>query len=424
MHIAVIGTGIAGMTAAYRLSAEHDVTVYEAADRVGGHTNTVEVDDDGKPLQIDTGFIVYNEKTYPGFCALLDELGVATQPSEMSFSVRDDARRLEYCGSTLSSLFAQRSNLLSPGFIRMVMDILDFNRKSLAFVESGDDAATLGEYLTAGGWRREFVEQYVIPMGAAIWSMQPAAMFSFPAMTFLRFFRNHGLLQIRDRPRWRTVTGGSARYADKLVARYRDRIRLGTPVTCVQRREASVRVLTGHDAGHFDAVFMATHSDQALRLLDRPAAAEKSILGAIPYQANEAVLHTDTALLPTRRRAWASWNYHLPVARRSRATLTYNMNILQRLDAGQTYCVTLNETEAVDSSKIIAAFNYDHPVYSRDSVRAQRRHAEINGLDRIYYCGAYWRYGFHEDGLQSALRACRQFEKDLDDGKLHLRRVG
>ena len=424
MRIAVIGTGIAGMTAAYRLSREHEVTVYEAAGYVGGHTNTVEVDDGGTPLRVDTGFIVYNEKTYPGFCALMDELGVATQLSEMSFSVRDDTEQLEYCGSTLNSLFAQRGNLLSPNFIRMVIDILDFNRASLAFLEEDDDALTLGEYLSRGAWRREFIEQYVIPMGAAIWSMQPAAMFEFPAIYFLRFFANHGLLQIRDRPRWRTVTGGSARYVEKLTAPYRDRIRLATPVSRVQRREGSAQVMTGDDGRHYDAVFMAVHSDQALRILERPTAAEKSILGAIPYQRNDAVLHTDVSLLPRRKRAWASWNYHLPAQSRARATLTYNMNILQRLEAEQTYCVTLNQSEEIDPAKVLATFNYDHPVYSRESVRAQRRHAEINGLDRIYYCGAYWGHGFHEDGLQSAHGACLQFEQDLDDGKLHLRRVG
>ncbi|NND59943.1 MAG: NAD(P)-binding protein [Gammaproteobacteria bacterium] len=424
MQIAVIGTGIAGMTAAYRLCRAHDITVYEANDYIGGHTNTVAVPTANGPLHIDTGFIVYNEHTYPGFCRLLDELSVTTQPSEMSFSVRDDDANLEYCGSTLGSLFAQRRNLLRPRFYRMIADILDFNKRALTFLDGDDERMTLGEFLYQGGWEAAFVDQYIIPMGAAIWSMQPRDMFEFPARFFLRFFRNHGLLQVRDRPQWRTIRGGSARYAEKLTAPFRDRIRLQAPVQRVRRLGNSVQVQSNGDTSIYDAVVIATHSDQALAMIEKPSTNEREILSAMPYQANEAVLHTDTRLLPVRQRAWASWNYHLHREQPELATLTYNMNILQRLQTDQTYCVTLNRTDAIDPRQVLATFNYDHPVYSTDSVAAQRRYDEINGRDRIYYCGAYWRYGFHEDGLQSAERACGQLTRDIADGKLHLRRVG
>lgn len=424
MRVAIIGTGIAGLTAAYRLAGEHELTVYEANDYVGGHTNTVTVNTRNGELAIDTGFIVYNQRTYPGFCALLDELGVATQPSRMSFSVRDDRDGLEYCGGTLDSLFAQRSNLLRPAFYRMIADILDFNRAATDFIDGGGTDTTLGEFLSLGGWGEQFIEQYLIPMGAAIWSMPPADMFDFPALYFLRFFRNHGLLQVRNRPQWRTISGGSARYVEKMTPAFADRIRLRSPVQAVQRLGHAVQVLCDSNKEIYDAVVIATHSDQALRLLQHPSADEQQVLGAMPYQHNHAVLHTDTRLLPRRRRAWAAWNYHLHAGAGSRATLTYNMNILQNLGCDETYCVTLNAGNAVDPRRVIAEFNYDHPVYNAGSIAAQQRYHQINGLDRIYYCGAYWRNGFHEDGVQSAITAVDQLQRDFKSGKLHLRRVG
>lgn len=424
MHVAVIGTGIAGMSAAHRLCSNHELTVFEAGAHVGGHTNTVTFAEDERELAIDTGFIVFNNRTYPGFSSLLARLGVATQASEMSFSVSDASRDFEYAGTSLNALYAQRRNLLRASFNRMLLDILRFNRVAPDFIAAGDEHTTLGEYLRQGEYGSEFVQRYIVPMGAAIWSMRPAAMFDFPALCFLRFFANHGLLQLRDRPRWRTVTGGSVRYVDHLTAPYRDRILLRHPVRAVQRRPGGVRVTTDAGTKLFDAVLFACHSDEVLRLLDRPTRAERSILGAIAYQPNEAVVHTDTRLLPRRRRAWAAWNYRLGAAGSGRATLTYNMNILQRLDSERTYCVTLNDTGAIDPAHALARFAYDHPVYTRASIAAQQRYPEINGLDRVYYCGAYWGYGFHEDGYQSAQRACAQLERDFDDGKLHLRRVG
>ena len=424
MRVAVVGAGIAGMSVAHRLQS-HDLVVYEAGEYVGGHTNTVRVTERDRELDIDTGFIVYNERTYPGFSALLEELGVATQPSEMSFSVTDATRTLEYSGNSLDTMYAQRRNLLRPGFHRMVADILRFNRISRRFVAAGDDTLSLGDYLAQHRFGRLFIDAYIVPMGAAIWSMPPAAMLEFPALYFLRFFANHGLLQIADRPLWRTIAGGSARYVEKLTAGYAQRIRLREPVRAVVRRNAGLEVVTRNGASRFDAVFLACHSDEALRVLERPNTNERDVFGAIAYQPNEAVLHTDTSLLPGRRKAWAAWNYRLPApGSANRATLTYNMNVLQRLDCARTYCVTLNEPDAIDPTTVLGRFNYAHPVYTRAGLAARRRYADINGRGGVYYCGAYWGYGFHEDGYRSAQRACEQFERDLENGKLRLRRVG
>ncbi len=427
MRIAVIGTGIAGMVAAHRLSVDHDITVFEAGDYIGGHTNTVDVDTADGPLSVDTGFIVFNDRTYPNFVALMDELGVASQPSEMSFSVSCQRTGVEYNGHNLDTLFAQRRNLLRPSFHRMIADILKFNREGLAYVEAEakNTSWSLGDFLYAGGYRQAFVEQYLIPMGAAIWSTDPVRMFEFPAEAFLRFFRNHGLLSIKDRPQWRTITGGSQRYVERLTANWRDRVRLSTPVEQVRRTGGSVLVSTrAHGTESFDHVFIACHSDQALGLLADPSDAEREILAAIPYQRNEAVLHTDTRMLPRTRKAWASWNYRLTDDRYPRATLTYNMNILQRLSAQDTYCVTLNDHEnAIDESKVIYRTEYDHPLFLSEGLAAQKRLGEINGQRGTWFCGAYWGYGFHEDGVKSGLTAVDAFEAQAD-AELHLRRAG
>jgi predicted NAD/FAD-binding protein len=413
MKIAVIGTGIAGNVAAYRLHRAHDVTVYEAADRIGGHSHTHSVEQDGRRYEVDTGFIVYNDRTYPRFAALLAELGVASQPSSMSFSVRCDGHRLEYCGSTLDALFAQRRNLMRPSFLGMVRDILRFNREAARRVAGDDGDATLGELLERGRYGRAFVEHYVVPMGAAIWSTDPAAMLDFPARFFVRFLDNHGMLSIDDRPVWRTVCGGSARYVERLTATFRHRVRLNAPVEWIRRPSGGAIVKArGHEAVRYDAVFVACHSDQALALLADASPAERAVLGAIPYQRNEAVLHTDSRLLPQRRRAWAAWNYHVRPGGEGVA-LTYNMNILQRLDAPRPFLVTLNRTDAIDPSRVVKRLVYHHPLFTRESVAAQAQHAEVNRGRRTYYCGAYWRNGFHEDGVVSALEAVRHFEDDL-----------
>jgi len=412
VKVAVIGAGIAGNVAARELHREHDVTVFEAGDHVGGHTHTHDVVLHGRTWQVDTGFIVFNDRTYPNFISLLDELGVAAQDSSMSFSVRDEASGLEYNGTSINTLFAQRSNLVRPSFLGMVRDILRFNREAPRLLDAPGGELPLRDFLERGRYGRHFVDHYVVPMGAAIWSTDPASMMRFPARFFVRFLHNHGMLTVNDRPTWRTIKGGSARYVERLVAPFRDRIQLVTPVEQVRRIPGGVLVKPrGHESVRFDAVFLACHSDQALAMLADASDAEREVLGAIAYQANETVLHTDASLLPRRRLAWAAWNYHVrpdggPVA------LTYNMNILQRLDAPTPLLVTLNHTGAIDPDRIIKRMTYHHPLYTPASVAAQARHREIDGARATYYCGAWLRNGFHEDGVASALAAVAHFRDD------------
>ncbi len=417
MKIAIVGTGIAGNVAAYKLAREHDITVFEADSRIGGHSNTIDVVAAGRRWAIDTGFIVYNDVTYPNFVALLDELGVVSQPSDMSFSVSDRASGLEYNGASLGTLFAQRRNLLRPSFYRMLLDILRFNREAPALLDSPGASLSLGDYLDAQGYSRGFVEHYIVPMGAAIWSATPDGIRRVPAKFFIRFFQNHGLLSVNDRPTWRVIQGGSKRYVERLVAGHRHRIRLNSPVHWVRRHPEFIEIKArGSEPERFDRVFLACHSDQALRVLVDATPQEREVLGAIEYQRNEAVLHSDASLMPRNRRAWAAWNYHLasPADHADgRVTLSYNMNILQGLDAPVEFCVTLNNREAIDPQRIIQAVEYDHPVFTEQAVAAQSRHREIDGARRTYFCGAYWRYGFHEDGVVSALNALDHFHEDL-----------
>jgi predicted NAD/FAD-binding protein len=434
MKIAIIGTGIAGNIAAYRLARYHDITVYEADSRIGGHTNTVDVLAGGQRWAVDTGFIVFNEATYPNFIALLDELGVASQPSEMGFSVSSEQRDLEYNGTSLNTLFAQRSNILKPSFYRMLMDILRFNSEAPALLAESENPVSLGDYLDGNGYCKEFVEHYIVPMGAAIWSATPGGMRKVPAAFFIRFFHNHGLLSVKNRPGWRVIKGGSRNYVEKLVAGHRDRIRLEARVEWIRRHPGSIEVKAqGVDSEFYDRVFLACHSDQALELLADPSPQEREVLGAIRYQQNEAVLHTDHSLMPKRRRAWAAWNYHIPGGPSdpgSKVALTYNMNILQSLQAPLEFLVTINHSRAIDPEKIIQSINYAHPIFTEEAVAAQQKHREINGVRRTYYCGAYWRYGFHEDGVVSAMTALDHFYEDLSefgyryDEKRYLPRAG
>lgn len=417
MKIAIIGTGIAGNYAAWRLAPDHDITVFEAARRIGGHTNTVEVVDEGQRLAVDTGFIVFNNRTYPNFLSMLGELGVDSQPSDMSFSVSGGPSALEYNGSSLNRLFAQRSNLFRPTFYRMLADILRFNREAPQLLESSGSSMTLGEYLDHNGYSNHFVEHYILPMGSAIWSATADRMRAMPARFFARFFQNHGLLSVKDHPQWRVIKGGSARYVEKLVAGHRDRIRTNAAVQEIRRHPEYIEVRSaGAEPERFDRVFIACHSDEALAMLKDPTPQEREVLGAIPYQRNEAVLHTDSSLMPRRRRAWAAWNYTIPQnlkAHDGKVTLTYNMNILQSLEASSQYCVTLNNSDAIDPDRILRVFDYGHPVFTERAVAAQSRHREINGARRTYFCGAYWRYGFHEDGVVSAMDALRHYNDDL-----------
>ena len=425
MKIAIIGTGIAGNVAAYNLRDRHDITVYEANSYVGGHTNTHDIPSGSGTLPVDTGFIVFNDRTYPNFVRLLDELGVESLDSEMSFSVRRERPAMEYNGSTLDGLFAERLNLLRPSFLGMIRDILRFNREAPGFLEQGRYDLSLGEYLDAGGYGRRFARDYLVPMGAAIWSAEPVMMRQVPAHFFIRFFLNHGLLSLDDRPVWRVIRGGSREYVRRLVEGHRDRIRLRCPVRSITRLPERVIVRAeGCEPESYDAVFLACHSDQALSMLADPSPAETEVLGAIPYQPNTAVLHTDSRLMPRRRPAWASWNYHVAGAGEERATLTYHMNRLQRLQCDEQYFVTLNSTDRIDPASVLAEIDYSHPVFTADGVRAQGRQAELNGARRTYFCGAYWRYGFHEDGVVSALEALGHFEQATDHAQQYLQRAG
>lgn len=423
MKIAIIGSGIAGNVAAYHLNKEHEITVFEQNNHVGGHTHTHNIVDTAeKSLNIDTGFIVLNDRTYPNFIALLNELEVDIQKTEMSFSVKCEQSGLEYNGNNIDTLFAQRRNLLNPKFYRMISDILRFNREAeqYALNETGD--ISLGDYLQSNGYSDIFINKYIVPMGAAIWSTCPDDMFKFPALFFFRFFLNHGLLSVNNRPQWYVIKNGSKSYVEKLTAGFKHRIRTDCPVKSILRFDDHVDIVTDkYGSERFDYVFIAAHSDQALNMLYQPSADESRTLSAIRYQENEAVLHTDDSLLPKRKKAWASWNYHIPSNTQEDVALTYDMNILQGLKADKTYCVTLNYTSHIDPEKIVKVITYHHPIFTADSVQAQNNHRLLNGTGRTYYCGAYWRNGFHEDGVVSALNALKHFEQDIKDEELHLR---
>jgi predicted NAD/FAD-binding protein len=410
MRIAVIGAGISGCLAARLLATRHEVTLYEQDSQLGGHARTVEVPLGGVTHAVDVGFMVFNERTYPNFCRMLDLLGVESRPSDMSFSVNDPATGLEYQGSGLRGLFAQRRNALSPSFLRMIGDILRFNREARRAVASGAvrEGATVGDFVRSGRFGVRFVKHYLTPMAAAIWSCKPQVILQFPAAFLLGFFANHGLLQIRDRPQWRTIVGGSRRYVAALLDGMQGNVRIGDPVTAVQRGAGNIEVHTETGAFEaFDEIVMATHADQTLRLLQNPTENERSLLEAFPYQANRAVLHTDATSLPTRIDAWASWNYRLTDD--DSATVTYDLGRLQGFAAPGDLLLTLNDDRHIDQSKVIRSFEFTHPAYSGRSIDAQRRWSEISGRQGVHYCGAYWGYGFHEDGVKSALAVAKHF---------------
>jgi predicted NAD/FAD-binding protein len=415
MKIAIIGSGIAGLTSAYLLNRRHDIRVFEASDWIGGHTHTVDVQVDGQSYALDTGFIVFNDWTYPNFIRLLSQLGVGFKATEMSFSVSDPLSGVEYNGHNLNSLFAQRRNLISPKFWGMVRDILRFNREALDDLNQQRIASTmtLGDYLKANGYSERFTQHYIVPMGAAIWSMSLNDMLGFPLQFFVRFFKNHGLLSVSDRPQWCVVEGGSSSYVAPLTESFKQHIRLNCPVSRVERDAEGVTVHSAAGAERFDKVIFACHSDQALALLAEPTRIEQEILGALPYADNDVVLHTDTRLLPKRPLAWASWNYRLGGPASQSAAVTYDMNILQGIQSDTTFCVSLNQTAAIDPSKILARYTYAHPQYSLAGMAAQARWEELLGSHHSYFCGAYWANGFHEDGVVSALRVAREFGEAL-----------
>ena len=410
MKIAVIGSGIAGMTTAHLLSEDHEVVLFEANDYIGGHTNTADVTLDGTPYPVDTGFIVFNAKTYTNFIKLMNRLNVRWQNSVMSFSVQCEKTGLEFSPSSLNSLFFQARNLLRPAFYRMLLDVNRFKRDAEAILKSSDYRLTLSDYLNHKGYSKGFIQHFIIPMGEAIWSADPARFNRFPVRYFAEFFKNHGFLNVKDQPQWLTITGGSRQYIPPLTKPYRDRIRVHCPVAAVRRKADGVEVRPANEpVEKFDNVVIAAHSDQALALLEDPTDAEKNILGAIPYQENIAVLHSDDSLLPSKKAAWASWNYHIPKEDIGRVAVTYDMNILQSIGAPQELCVSLNLARIINPEKIYKQMTYHHPVYNPESLSARQSHSDISGINRTHYCGAYWGYGFHEDGVKSALEVCKSF---------------
>ena len=411
MKIGIVGSGISGLSCAYFLAKRHDVTVFESETKIGGHTATFDVQLDGNDYQVDTGFIVFNDRNYPNFVRLLAELGVAKKTTSMGFSLSDVETGIEYAGTNLDTIFAQRQNIFSWSFLTMLKDIIRFNKQATNDLKTNniEPAESLGCYLKRNSYSRIFVDKYLVAMGSAIWSADWDNVLEFPAIFFVSFFHNHGLLSIRNRPQWYVIQGGSREYLAPLSSRFRDNILTNCRVKSVSREEKdNVRVqVESGKTYYFDQIVIATHSDQALKILEDPCEEEKKILGAIPYQANEVILHTDTQLLPDNPKVWSSWNYRLK-SNKNRATVTYNMNILQGISAPETFCITLNDSSSINTSKILGKFEYQHPVFSFNACSAQKHWTSINGVSNTWYCGAYWGNGFHEDGVNSALKIVKE----------------
>jgi hypothetical protein len=403
LRIAIVGSGIAGLASAWLLSRKHDVTLFEANDYLGGHTHTHSVTQQGRSYRIDSGFIVHNPKHYPLLTGFLGELGVASQPTTMSFSVHNEATGLEYNAATLDTLFCQRRNLCSPRFLGMVHDLTRFYREAPALLRRPGDSITLGDYLNKHGYGAAFRDEHLVPMASALWSSPPWHILDFPARYLVQFMANHQMLQVSDRPEWRVVQDGSASYVQALRTRWPVRERLNCAVRSISRRLDGAQVESLAGIEHFDQVVLACHSDQALALLADADEREQSILGAMPYQANEAVLHTDARLLPRRRKAWAAWNAWLPRDQAEACTVSYCMNLLQGIESPEPFVVTLNRSAAIDPDKVLRRMTYHHPVYTQASVAAQARKIEIQGRRRTWFAGAYWGWGFHEDGIRSAV---------------------
>lgn len=410
MRIAVVGAGISGLVTAYLLARRHEVHVFEALDAIGGHTRTERVSHGGKQYAVDTGFIVFNTWTYPNFTRLMQTLGVASRPTRMSFGVWDEPSGIQYAATTLAGLYATRRARWSPSHHRMVLEILRFSRTAQAALDRSEPDVSLRELLDQGGYGEAFRERFVVPMAAAIWSADRREILDGPARFFLRFFEHHAMLSLVDQPVWRTIVGGSQSYLAPLTARFHDRIALERPVRAVRRRASAVElVFDDGPATSFDQVVLACHSDQSLALLADPSSEEREVLGALRYQENEAVLHTDDAVLPPARRARAAWNYHVTGRDEGPVAVTYDMNRLQGLKADVTFCVTLNRHDRIDPRCILRRTTYHHPVFDRAAVRAQSRFEHISGVGQTHYAGAYWYCGFHEDGVRSALRVARRF---------------
>lgn len=414
MRIAIVGSGISGLACAYLLSRTHDVVLFEADERLGGHTDTHTVEQRGCVYRIDTGFIVHNTQNYPLLSALFAELGVATQPTTMSFSVHNAASGLEYNATSLSGLFCQRRNLLSPRFWGLLADLRRFYRSAGALLDAPGAGPTLGDYLAEHGYGAAFRDDHLVPMASALWSSPAQQILSFPARYLMQFMAHHRMLQVAGRPQWRVVCGGSQRYVQAMQARWQAMVRTGTPVLGLHRDARGAELLLPGGSERFDAVILACHSDQALALLRDADAREREILGAIAYQPNEAVLHTDARLLPRSRKAWAAWNAYVPAEPDAPCSVSYCMNLLQGVTSPSPFVVTLNRTQAIDPRTILARRQYAHPVYSHASVAAQARKAEIQGRRHTWFAGAYWGWGFHEDGMRSAVDVARELGVSWD----------
>ncbi len=408
MKIAIIGAGISGNTLAYYLNSHHQIALFESNDRIGGHSHTHHIDIFNQKVSVDTGFIVFNKKTYPNFLKLLHELKVPYENSAMSFSVKDSQKDFEYNGTNFNALFAQRKNFINPSFYKMIREILRFNKSSIILLRS-DEEISLGDYLKREGYSDFFKKYYILPMGSAIWSSNIKTMMQFPAKFFIQFFNNHGMLNINDRPQWLTISGGSINYVNKMIKSFRKKIKLNQNIKYVERKKDYIAIYHKDRVEKFDWVFFACHSDEALKLIKSPNSDEKNILKAIPYTDNEVILHYDDHFMPKRKLAWAAWNYHIDDNANSPASLTYNMNILQNLKTEAPLLVTLNPLQKINKKKIIKTLSYAHPQYSLRSIEAQSRYHLISGVNRTSFAGAYWGNGFHEDGVKSALDAIQQF---------------
>jgi predicted NAD/FAD-binding protein len=413
MKIAIIGGGISGLTASYLLYKDFDITLFEANDYIGGHTHTVPVNRDHGSYMVDTGFIVFNKKTYPNFCNIINNLGVEYQPTQMTFSVKCLRTGIEYNAHSLNTFFAQRKNLFVPSHYKMILDIFRFRSEFDRLLDHDLDAEPLVPYLEKNNYSRSFIDLFILPITSSLWSAAPEQAKGFPLGTLVRFFKNHGFLDIKNPFQWLVVKGGSKQYVDKMLPLFGNKTRVSCPVTSIKRHEKHVEIMHKEGVEQFDQVIMATHSDQALKLLEEPTESEREILGAIGYQANNVTLHTDTRVLPDNKKIWASWNYLIGKNQWDSSSLTYDMKILQSIRSPEEFLVSLNQQDAIDPAKIIDDFAYHHPIYSPRVPAAQKRHPEISGVNRTHYCGAYWGYGFHEDGVKSALEVCRFFGKRL-----------
>lgn len=412
LNIAVIGSGISGLTTAHLLSRKHNITLFEKNDYIGGHTHTHSIEEEGTIYNVDSGFIVYNENTYPNFIKLLDSLNVKRQHSSMGFSVKSYNKDFEYSGNSLSAVFSKKSNLFNPYFLNMLRSIIRFNKNSVKDLETMNESTLLIDYLKSKNYSDYFINYYIIPMAASIWSTSPNFILEMPAIFFIRFFDNHGLLKITNRPQWWVIKNGSKQYVKKILDDFNGTIHLNTTINELKRESNKVYIKINNDTKIFDAVVLATHSDQSLSIIKDLSDNEKNVLGKIKYQKNTALIHTDTSILPKRKKAWSSWNYLLD-KNDNKVILTYNMNILQSLKSKKTYCVTLNNTDMINENKIIKKITYHHPLFTKESVFAQSQKNLICGVNNTYFCGAYWGNGFHEDGVNSALDVCKKFGIDL-----------